>query len=91
MVVCYGFTVHVCSALDTRTTPPNLIENCHHETPVCIVTVCHVTNIRHHRCGEPDYSDIPEVDAAETEKKEAEIAKGIEEEMAKQMGGGKAK
>ncbi len=42
-------------------------------------------------CGEPDYSDIPEVDAAETEKKEAEIAKGIEEEMAKQMGGGKAK
>ena len=43
-------------------------------------------------CGEPDYSDIPEVDAAEFRaKQEAEIAKGIEEEMAKQMGGGKAK
>jgi hypothetical protein len=42
-------------------------------------------------CGEPDYSEIPEVDAAESAKQEAEIAKGIEEEMEKQMGGGGAK
>ncbi len=39
-------------------------------------------------CGEADYSDIPDVDAAETEKNEAEINKAMEGEMQKQMGGG---
>ena len=39
-------------------------------------------------CGEPDYSDIPDVDAAETEKSEEEINKAMEAEMEKQMGGG---
>ncbi|MEO2036769.1 MAG: hypothetical protein ABGZ35_32240 [Planctomycetaceae bacterium] len=39
-------------------------------------------------CGEADYSDIPDVDAAESEKKEAEIAKEIEAEMQKQAAGG---
>ncbi|MEO2015977.1 MAG: hypothetical protein ABGZ53_16580 [Fuerstiella sp.] len=40
-------------------------------------------------CGEADYSDIPDVDAAETEKNEAEINKAMEEEMQKQGGGGR--
>lgn len=42
-------------------------------------------------CGETTY-DIPEVDADETKKKEAEIAAEVEAEMEKQMsGGGKKK
>ena len=40
-------------------------------------------------CGEPDYSDIPNVDSAETEAKNAEIEKEMEAEMAKQAAGGK--
>jgi hypothetical protein len=40
-------------------------------------------------CGEEDYSEIPDVDAAETEQKNAEIEKEIEAEMAKQAAGGK--
>ncbi|MDG2126514.1 MAG: hypothetical protein P8K08_00825 [Fuerstiella sp.] len=39
-------------------------------------------------CGEADYSDIPEVNEAETEQKNAEIEKEIEAEMAKQAAGG---
>ena len=42
-------------------------------------------------CGEPDYSDIPEVDAAKTAQKEAEIEKQLQEEMERQTGGGGAK
>ncbi|MCP4169616.1 MAG: hypothetical protein GY758_02450 [Fuerstiella sp.] len=42
-------------------------------------------------CGETDYSDIPEVDAAETAQKEAEIEKQLQEEMERQTGGGGAK
>jgi hypothetical protein len=42
-------------------------------------------------CGGGDYSDIPEVDAEETEKSEEEITKSMEAEMEKQMGGGKTK